>query len=67
MKQNTLRRILALVLAFAMFGSDLALVTLANDGIYCGIEDHVHTEDCYIEPQWKQYPQQNLQPQKQRQ
>lgn len=47
MKQNTLRRILALVLAFAMFGSDLALVTSANDSATCGIADHVHTDACY--------------------
>ena len=49
MKKNTLRRILALVLAIAMFGSDLALVTSANDSVYCGIEDHVHTDACYVQ------------------
>lgn len=49
MKMNTLeRRILAMILAVVIFASNLTLGAAAEDGVYCGNEEHTHTEECYV-------------------
>lgn len=48
MKLNIcLKRGISMLLAVIMLMSNLALVTSAEDTIYCGVENHVHTDECH--------------------